>query len=139
MTQATDTDIRDIKTSIEANTKAIGDLTSSVSSLREEIRVGFANVATQITRLDGKIDNLEIKLDSKIDKLEIKIDGKIDKLDGKFDTVNTRLTNVETNTRNLLDLAEKIGELKNWKQIAIVVFTASVSGAIAWYIRSGNQ
>jgi C4-type Zn-finger protein len=109
MTQATDTDIRDIKTSIdnltkltesiarstEANTKAIADLTL-------EMRTGFTSI------------------------------------NGKFDTVNARLTNVETNTKVVFDLTEKVGELKNWKQIAIVVFTSSVSGAIAWYIRSGN-
>jgi hypothetical protein len=109
MTQATDTDIQDIKTSIdnltkvtesiarstEANTKAIADLTL-------EMRIGFTSI------------------------------------NGKFDTVNARLTNVETNTKVVFDLTEKVGELKNWKQIAIVVFTSSVSGAIAWYIRSGN-
>jgi hypothetical protein len=109
MTQATDTDIQDIKTSIdnltkvtesiarstEANTKAIADLTL-------EMRTGFTSI------------------------------------NGKFDTVNARLTNVETNTKVVFDLTEKVGELKNWKQIAIVVFTSSVSGAIAWYIRSGN-
>jgi chromosome segregation ATPase len=156
MTQATDTDIRDIKTSIdnltkatesiarstEANTKSIGDLTLSVSSLREETRVGFANVTTQITRLDGRIDTLEAKLDSKIDNLETKLDAKIDNLeiriDGRFDLMTAKLENIDINAKNTVDLAEKIGELKNWKQIAIVTFTASVSGAITWYIRSGN-
>jgi chromosome segregation ATPase len=131
MTQSTDTDIRDIKTSIEANTKAIGDLTLSVSSLREEMRVGFANVetkfanvTTQITRLDGKIDNLEIRLDGKIEN--------------RFDLMTAKLNNIDINAKNTVDLAEKIGELKNWKQIAIVIFTASVSGAIAWYVRGGS-
>jgi uncharacterized protein YoxC len=120
MTQATDTDIQDIKTSIEANTRAIGDLSSSVSSLREEMRLGFANVTTQITRLDGRIDNLETKID------------------GRFDTINAKLQTIDINAKTTVDLAEKIGELKNWKQIAIVTFTASVSGVISWYIRSGN-
>ena len=70
MTPATDTDIKDIKTSIEANTKAIGELTTSLTSLREEMRVGFANVTTQVTRLDGKIDKLETKIDGKFEKLD---------------------------------------------------------------------
>jgi predicted RNase H-like nuclease (RuvC/YqgF family) len=77
MTQATDTDIRDIKTAIdnltkttesiarstEANTKAIGDLKDSISSLREETRVG-------LTRLDGDVRELRAEINS---------------LDGKFD------------------------------------------------------
>jgi chromosome segregation ATPase len=76
MTAATDTDIREIKAAIEvntksiesiarvteniarateANTKAIADLATSVTGLREEMRVGFA-------RLDGKIDNIDGRL-----------------------------------------------------------------------------
>ncbi len=54
MTQAIDQDIRELKIAIEAlskgteaNTKAIADLTASVSGLREEMRVGFANVETR--------------------------------------------------------------------------------------------
>jgi C4-type Zn-finger protein len=109
MTQATDTDIRDIKTSIDNLTKLTESIarsteanTKSITDLTLEMRTGFTSI------------------------------------NGKFDTVNARLTNVETNTKVVFDLTEKVGELKNWKQIAIVVFTSSVSGAIAWYIRSGN-
>ena len=118
MTQATDTENKELK--------------DIITGMREEMRVGFANidtkfanVTTQITRLDGKIDKLEIKLDSKIDN--------------RFDVMTAKLNNIDINAKNTVDLAEKIGELKNWKQIAIVVFTASVSGAIAWYLRGGNQ
>jgi C4-type Zn-finger protein len=110
MTQATDTDIRDIKTSIDNLTKLTESIarsteanTKSITDLTLEMRTGFTSI------------------------------------NGKFDTVNARLTNVETNTKVVFDLTEKVGELKNWKQIAIVVFTSSVSGAIAWYIRGGNQ
>ena len=56
MTQATDTDIRDIKDLITSLDRKIDKLESAIES-----------------RLD--------KLDSKIDKLEIKLEGKFDKLD----------------------------------------------------------
>jgi chromosome segregation ATPase len=102
MTQATDQDIRELKT-------AITDLTASVSGLREEMRVGFANVETRIADVRGDIKVLD-----------------------------NRLGNLETTAQKLPDLAEKVGELKNWKQVAIVIFTASVSGAIAWFLRSGK-
>jgi hypothetical protein len=49
------------------------------------------------------------------------------------------VTNLEANTKVIADLTEKVGELKNGKQIAIVVFTASVSGAIAWFVRGGAK
>jgi hypothetical protein len=102
MTQATNQDIREIKSAIdliakgtEANTKAIGDLTASVSGLREEMRVGFADIK------------------------------------GELKVIDSRLKGLETTSQKLPDLAEKVGELKNWKQLAIVIFTASVSSAIA--------
>jgi ABC-type transporter Mla subunit MlaD len=120
MTQATDQDIRELKTAIdalgrgtEANTKAIADLAASVGGLREEMRVGFAD-------LRGQINNVETKLE------------------GQIAVCNTKLASLESTAQKLPDLAEKVGELKNWKQLAIVIFTASVSGAIAWFLRSGR-
>ena len=123
MTQATEQDIREIKSAIEANsrsinalakgteanTKSIADLTASVSGLREEMRVGFANVETRLADVRGDIKVLD-----------------------------NRLGNLESTAQKLPDLAEKVGELKNWKQIAIVIFTASISSAIAWFLRSGK-
>jgi chromosome segregation ATPase len=116
MTQATDQDIRELKIAIEANsraieaigkgteanTKAIADLTASVSGLREEMRVGFADLRGDIKVLDNRLGNLE------------------------------------STAQKLPDLAEKVGELKNWKQLAIVIFTAAVSGAIAWFLRNAK-
>jgi chromosome segregation ATPase len=117
MTQATDQDIREIKGAIdaiakgtEANTKAIADLVASVGGLREEMRVGFANVRGDMKVLDTRLGNLE-----------------------------SRMNGLESSAQKVSDLAEKVGELKNWKQIAIVVFTASVSGSIAWFLRSGRS
>ena len=70
MTQATDIDIREIKTAVESiskatefNTKAIADLTTSVNGLREEMRVSFAE-------LKGQVNTSEAKLEGKIDKLD---------------------------------------------------------------------
>jgi hypothetical protein len=44
------------------------------------------------------------------------------------------------------DLSEKVGELKNWKQVGVVVITAlissvlsgSIGGVIGWLIRSAK-
>ena len=119
MTQATDTDIRELKTAIdgsirtiatqseridgliratEANTKAIADLTSSVTGLREEMRVGFSVVQGQIT-------NLDTKLSGQITNTESKLEGKINSLDTKFDErskgMGQRLDGKELAIRNL--------------------------------------
>jgi ElaB/YqjD/DUF883 family membrane-anchored ribosome-binding protein len=122
MTQVTDTDIKELK-----------DL---ITGMREEMRVGFAKV-------EGEIKQVETKLEAKIDRVENKLGAKIDqveaKLEGKIDTANARLTNLETNTKNIMDLAEKLGELKNWKQIAVSIITAVVGGVIGWFVRAGSN
>jgi uncharacterized ion transporter superfamily protein YfcC len=59
-------------------------------------------------------------------------------LRGELKNIDVRLKNLESNSQKIPDLAEKVGELKNWKQIAIVIFTATVGGAIGWFIRTGK-
>ena len=116
MTQATDTDIREIKTAIEANTKSIELIakgteanTKAIADLTLEMRLGFSDIRGEIKDVRGDIK-----------------------------TINARLTNLESNTKAIADLAEKVGELKNWKQIAIVIFTATVGGSIGYFVRSGK-
>jgi hypothetical protein len=89
MTQATDTDIRELKT-------AIADLTTSVTGLREEMQVGFGSIDTKFieikghvanldTKFSGQITNLDTKLSSKIDNEKSKLSGEIGTLTEKFD------------------------------------------------------
>ena len=89
-----------------------------------------------IQGLDRKMEKGFSSADSKMDLGFSNADRKMEvgfaKLEGKIDNLDSRLSNLESTAAKLPDLAEKVGELKNWKQIAIVVFTASVSGAIAW-------
>jgi hypothetical protein len=146
MTQATETENRELKDLLtgmrEEMRLGFANVDTKFAEVDKKIELGFANVTTQITRLDGRIDILETKIEAKIDKLDVKIDNLEIRLDGKienrFDLMTAKLNNIDINAKTTVDLAEKLGELKNWKQIAIVIFTASVSGAITWYIRSGN-
>ena len=77
MTPATDTDIRDIKTAIDANTKAIGDMVVEIKTINSRL----VEIDRKVDKIDSRIDNLETKIEAKIDKLEIKLDGKFEKLD----------------------------------------------------------
>jgi hypothetical protein len=70
MTQATDTDIREIRTAVESIAKSTEANTKAISDLTLEIRLGFANVDTKFAKLEGKIDTVEAKLEGKIDKLD---------------------------------------------------------------------
>ena len=84
MTQATDTDIREIKTAIEANTRSISTLSDRIESIAKsteanakaitdltlEIRVGFSDIKGEIKEVRGQINTSEAKLEGKIDKLD---------------------------------------------------------------------
>ena len=55
------------------------------------------------------------------------LDTKMSKIEGLWEGQNT---NVQKNP----DLIEKVGELKNWRQIVIIILT----GLVGWYLRGVN-
>ena len=113
MTSATDTNISELR-------DLILGLDKKIDAIDRKMDAGFASTELKFTKMEGRIDTLETRVL------------------GKFETVNAKITNLETNTKAVGDLAEKVGELKNWKQIAIVIFTATVSGSIGYFVRSGK-
>ena len=52
--------------------------------------------------------------------------------------INTRLDEWKNTMGKIPDLAEKVGELKNWKQIAIVTFSSFLAGTLGWLLRGGR-
>lgn len=101
MTMATNTDIKDIKTAVESNTKtiaaqsdrieaiirgteastkAINDLTQEMrlkfSNVENKIEVGFATVETKLTKLEGQILTLDAKFDERTKGIGQRVDGK---------------------------------------------------------------
>ena len=55
-----------------------------------------------------------------LEKNQIRLEGKIEAIDTRLDTQKPAIDKIP-------DLAEKVGELKNWKQIGLVVITALIS------------
>jgi D-ribose pyranose/furanose isomerase RbsD len=133
MKQATDTNLREIKELIQ--------------QLDKKMDLGFAELKGEIkqveVQLKAEIKQVEVKLEGEIKQVEVQLKAEIKqveaKLEGEIKTVNARLTGLESNTQKIPDLAEKVGELKNWKQIAIIVITGTVSSAIAWFVRGGKM
>ena len=68
-TDTTDTDIRDLKTAVEANTKSIADLVTSITGLREEMRTGFSDIKTSIAVMDTRLKEVESKIDKQESRL----------------------------------------------------------------------
>jgi DNA repair exonuclease SbcCD ATPase subunit len=85
------------------------DTQKQIETLREENNKQFANLQKEIT---------EVKI------VMAKIEG----------TIQSQAVL----TQKIPDLIEKVGELKNWKPIAIVAITAFTSVTITWFIRGGD-
>ena len=119
MTQATDTDIRELKTAIDGNTRAVEAIdrrlealtktteanAKAIADLTLEMRMGFGNVETKFTEVKGQITNLDTKLSGEITNSKSTLSGEIDTLTGKFDErtkgLDTRLSGKELAQRNI--------------------------------------
>ena len=73
------------------------------------------------------------------------LDSKIDNVSGDIQTIRERLIKIETRQEdwkpqsdNIGNVIEKVGELKNWRQIALIVIAALASGLLGWFFRGGR-
>ena len=92
------------------------------------------SIDSEIKELIGKLDQKLDKLDDRLKNLEI---GQA-KIEGKFDALDGRIKQVESSMQKIPDLAEKVGELKNWRQIALIVITGTVGTLFGWVVRTGR-
>jgi Skp family chaperone for outer membrane proteins len=91
MTQATDIDMRELKSAIEANSRQMAELTT-------EVRVGFANIDAKFANVDTKFANVTANVDAKFANVDI-----------KFANVDTKFANVDT---KLADIRGEITEVR---------------------------
>lgn len=97
---------------------------SDLKRLEDLIINGQAEIKSDIAEI--KSDIVEIKSDIKT--LSAKVDG----IDKRLISIETRLEDWKPSIDKTADLAEKVGELKNWRSIAFLIL-----GAVAgWFARS---
>lgn len=104
----------------ENDLKRLEDL---IIALRDENRTRFTALETGIGTIQKEIGDLR----ASVGKVEESLKG-----------LDKRLSLVETSIQKIPDLAEKVGELKNWRQIVIIALTALISSAVTWVIRGGS-
>ncbi len=83
-----------------------------------------------------KIDKLDNKLENKIDSNQKELKQDIKEFNQKLDKQSEEIANIkatlqaqQTLIQKIPDLAEKVGELKNWRQIVIIALTATISAS----------
>ena len=128
MTTVTSNDIQELKDLLSAMRQ---ENREQISSWREETREQIDTLKEdnrqQIETLREENNKQFVNLHKEITEVKIitaKIEG----------TIQSQAVL----TQKIPDLIEKVGELKNWKQIAIVAITAFTSATITWFIRGGN-
>ncbi len=95
----------------------INELKDLIGAFREDVNGNFEEVKKEISGLDKRLAVIE-----------------------------NRLEDWKPSMSKIPDLAEKVGELKNWKQIGLVfvtavissIFSGTIGGVIGWLIRSGK-
>ncbi|ACB49503.1 hypothetical protein cce_0151 [Crocosphaera subtropica ATCC 51142] len=65
-------------------------------------------------------------------------DQKLDKQSEQITTIKATLQAQQPLIQKIPDLAEKVGELKNWRQIVIIALIATISASVTWVIRGKN-
>jgi hypothetical protein len=99
---------------------------------------------------EGDLKKLEKIINTRFDEIkgELKIlETGQTQIENRLTVIETRLDEWKPSIQKIPDLAEKVGELKNWKQIAVITLTAlissivtgSIGGVIGWFLRGGNR
>ncbi|MEA5532985.1 hypothetical protein [Crocosphaera sp. XPORK-15E] len=73
-----------------------------------------------------------------IEKGQADLKEQLTGIDKQLTVIETRLEDWKPSMDKIPDLAEKVGELKNWRQILIIALTALISSSITWGIRGGS-
>ncbi|MGK7960410.1 hypothetical protein [Crocosphaera sp.] len=101
---------------------------------QKKLQTDIKNFETEQTTFKQEIKEAINKLI--LEKTELQGDSKT--IDVKLDGVSDRLKIIEKAIIKIPDLAEKVGELKYWRQIVIIISTATISGFVGWLIGAGN-
>ncbi|MCA2815052.1 MAG: hypothetical protein IM477_22105 [Microcystis sp. M090S1] len=122
----------------EKDLKRLEDLIIGIANGQKAIENRLTTLENRLTTIENGQKNLELG--------QSEIKGDIRTLDAKIEGLSDRVKVIENAAGKTTDLAEKVGELKNWKQIGVVVITASLSsilsgvtgGVIGWLIRAAK-
>ncbi|MDJ0719274.1 MAG: hypothetical protein QNJ54_34460 [Prochloraceae cyanobacterium] len=90
----------------------------------------MTNSNTETQEIKQLINDLSKQLDKRFDN----IDENIQKVQERQARIEGKLEAWEPSIHKITDLAERVGELKNWRQIALIAF----AGILGWFLR-GRQ
>ena len=124
-------------TGVETQLTSVDTRLTNVETQLNSVDTRLANVETQLNSVDTRLTNVETQLTTVDTRLNSVENSQVD-LKEKLIMVDTRLESWKPAIDKIPDLAEKVGELKNWRQFVLISITATISGVIGWFLRGGN-
>ena len=102
-------------------------------------------ISDRFNQLDRKVDQTTAELKQNITETKVEPKQDIGELKGNFKAlhaeikgIDQQLSNIENSAGKILEITEKFGELKNWRQTAFVIIAGVVSAFLGWIARSGR-
>ncbi|WP_013334721.1 hypothetical protein [Gloeothece verrucosa] len=90
------------------------------------------------TDTNSELKDLKELINTKFEQLDKKLDIYIARSDERLKAIEGRLDTMQASVNKIPELAEKVGELKNWRQIALIVLTGTFGSIFGWVLRGGR-
>lgn len=121
-------DLLEIKTLID---NRFDRLDRKQDEIKAELKQEISDVKSEL-----KQEISETKSELKQDISDVK--GDIKALHVEVKGLEKRLSNVENSVIKIPEITEKFGELKNWRQTALIIVAGVVSAFFGWIARGGR-
>jgi chromosome segregation ATPase len=126
MTTVTESDLRELKDLITQLGNRMNAQNEQLNHKLNHLTVEVAVIKESLNGVNRRFDDVNKRFDD-VNKLLDDWKPAIIKATDKADNVAQKMT----------DLSEKVGELKNWRQIAIIVITGLLT-TLFWLLRDGQ-
>ncbi|ACK72919.1 conserved hypothetical protein [Gloeothece citriformis PCC 7424] len=90
------------------------------------------------TETDNELKELKELINSRFEQLDKKLEVYIARSDERLKAIEGRLDTMQASVNKIPELAEKVGELKNWRQIALLILTGTFGSLFGWLLRGGR-
>jgi uncharacterized protein YoxC len=101
----------------DSDLKRLEDLIIGIANGQKAIENGLTAIETRMTGLETRMTGIEGE--------QRKLIEKVDGMDKRLTIIETKLDEWKPSMAKITDLAEKVGELKNWRSIAFLILGAT--------------
>ena len=128
MTTTSNTELQELK---EFISDRFNQLDRKIDTVKAELKQEITEVKAELKQ---EITEVKSELKQEIAEVKLELKQEMSDIRGDIKTIDARMKNVETAVQKIPEITEKFGELKNWRQIALIIIAA----VFGWFVRSGR-